>query len=135
MMRRPFWPSVAALSVLLVGCTDGAIAQEYAVWEPAPGQEVGPETQTVEILLRERSCASGRSAEGRIFEPAVDYGEDEVVVTIAVRMLDGEQDCQGNPVTPYTLRLEEPLGDRALLDGASGHPSTPDVDAARTVVE
>jgi len=55
-----------------------------------------------------------QSADGRI-EAEVRYGEDAVEVSIGVRPLGGDQDCQGNRVTPFDLELSEPLGDRELL--------------------
>lgn len=77
--------------------------------------EPGPETDTLPIFVHERQCASGQPATGRILEPVVDYGEDEVTVTIMVRTIGGE--CPSNPLTPFTIQLDEPLGDRVLVDG------------------
>lgn len=98
-----------------------------AEWEPAPGQELTPDTQEVEILVREIGCADGDSAEGRIEEPEVEYTSDAVIVTIRVRAKGGDVTCPGNPLTPYVLELEEPMGERELLDGGPGPPSPPRV--------
>jgi hypothetical protein len=43
-------------------------------------------------------------------------------VTIFVRRLEVPARCPGNPETPYTLRLERPLGDRTLADGGTIPP-------------
>jgi hypothetical protein len=101
---------------------------EVADWEPAVGQTLTPATQTIEILVHERTCASGDSAEGRIQEPAVQYQQDAVIVTIKVKPKTEGQDCPDNPLTPFTLELEEPLGDRPLLMGGRGEPKAPDAD-------
>lgn len=85
-----------------------------AYWEVDSNAMLDPSTTRVPLRVRERSCASGRSANGRV-EAEVRYGEDSVEVTIGVRPLGGDQDCQGNPVTPFDLELTEPLGDRQLL--------------------
>lgn len=77
------------------------------------------------LLVRERACASGQSAEGRIDDPDVDYRRDSVVITVEVRQRSSSEDCPGNPETPYLLRLEEPVGDRRLLDGGRRPPAPP----------
>ena len=85
-----------------------------AEWEVERDATLDRGTTRVPLRVRERSCASGRSADGRI-EAEVRYGEDAVEVSIGVRPLGGDQDCQGNRVTPFDLELSEPLGDRELL--------------------
>lgn len=85
-----------------------------AQWELDADAEVGPESSTVPILVNEVQCASGRSAEGRI-EVAVDYRADEVEFDVGVRPRGGDQDCPTNPTTPYTVELDEPLGDRSIV--------------------
>lgn len=78
-----------------------------------------PPTSTdtmVSLVVEERACASGRSAEGRIV-PAIEYTETAILVTVFVERLTGGQDCQGNPATPYDLELTEPVGDRAVIPG------------------
>ena len=118
---------VPALALIAVGCSVFQPA-EVADWEPAPGQILTSDTQTIEILVHERACASGASADGRIQEPAVEYQQSAVIVTIKVKPKIGGQDCPDNPLTPFTLELEEPLGDRPLLLGGRGEPRTPDAD-------
>lgn len=86
---------------------------------------VGPETTEVPLLVNESACASGQSARGRIQEPDVDYRTDAVVVTIRVEQRSGSEDCPSNPDTPYLLRLDEPLGNRTLLDGGKRPPAPP----------
>jgi hypothetical protein len=43
-------------------------------------------------------------------------------VAMFVRPLDGPATCPSNPPTPYTLRLDGPLGDRTLADGGTMPP-------------
>lgn len=69
------------------------------------------------LLVMERRCASGRSADGRIDLDELSLTEDQVRVRVSVRPPPGDaQDCQGNPWTPYTIDLGEPLGDRTVVD-------------------
>ena len=73
----------------------------------------------IAAFVHERACASGASAEGRIAPPVIVYGDRAIVVTFATRPLGGGQDCQSNPPTPHEFELEEPLGERTLLDGSA----------------
>lgn len=71
----------------------------------------------VDLLVMERRCASGRSADGRIDLDELTLTDDEVRVRVSVRPPPGDgQDCQGNPWTPLTIDLGEPLGGRTILD-------------------
>ena len=118
---------MVGVSTLLVACS-AFQAGEIAFWEPGRGQLITEETRSLEILVRERACASGQPAEGRIQRPSIDYREDAVVVTIRVRPRPGGQTCPGNPVTPYTLELSEPLEGRQLLMGTERGELRPDAD-------
>ena len=95
-----------------------------AEWRLA-GERPGPEARRLDVLVNEQACASGRSAEGRIREPVIQYDEERIVITFRVEPNAGGQDCQANPDTPYTVELEEPLGDRKLLDGIYYPPIKP----------
>jgi hypothetical protein len=87
---------------------------EPAAWRVDPAAELDPSTRRVPIVVHERSCASGRSADGRITVSA-EYLTDAVRLDVGVRPLGGGQDCQSNPDTPYVAELSEPLGDRAII--------------------
>lgn len=78
----------------------------------------GPDTQTFDALVTERSCASGRSSEGRVVGPEIVRTDEMVLVMFAVRPLPGQFfTCPSNPSTRVPVDLGEPLGDRQLLDG------------------
>lgn len=89
-----------------------------------PTAELSPEASSIDVLLNEVGCTGGQSAEGRITEPEIELTETEVVVTLRVIPPGGAAPCPGNPDTPFTAELSEPLGDRELLDG-SRQPSAP----------
>lgn len=84
-----------------------------------------PTDTELPVLVNENDCASGQTAEGRIHEPDVDYRADAVVVTIRARQGSSSEQCPSNPVTPHLLRLTEPVGSRALLDGGQSPPGPP----------
>jgi hypothetical protein len=77
-----------------------------------------PETRTVELLVHERECASGQTAEGRVELAGLEETAEEVRLLIGVRRLDGAQTCPSNPPTPFTVELSEPLGERAVVDAS-----------------
>jgi hypothetical protein len=83
-----------------------------------------PDAHTLEVLVHERACASGQTAEGRVELVTLDETTDEVGLVIGVRGLDGAQTCPSNPPTPFTVELSEPLGDREVVD-ASVVPARP----------
>jgi hypothetical protein len=75
------------------------------------------------VLVRERNCASGKSATGRIEPPLVESTAENVTVTFGVRPLEGAQSCPYNPETPARLQLPFELGERELLDGSTEPPT------------
>ncbi len=81
-------------------------------------QEPQRSATSLELLVEERACASGRSAEGRI-EVDVDESPDAISLSVGVRRLDGDQECPGNPRTPYRVDLSEPVGDRDIRSSQS----------------
>lgn len=95
----------------------GAVAAPWTL-DRGPAA-LGVDTRRLEIGVRERSCASAHTAEGRIVPPSIAYREDAVVIVIGVVPRPGGQDCPGNPVTPFVVELSEPLGERRLLDGST----------------
>lgn len=83
-----------------------------------------PDTRVLRGFLQERECASGQSPEGRILGPRIEYRVDEVIVTFRVREIGGR--CPSNPSYPVTIALDEPLGDRVLVDGGTGRDAAID---------
>jgi hypothetical protein len=82
------------------------------------------EATSVALLVTERACASGEPATGRIEVVDVARTDSELQVVLGVEQVRGSAACPGNPPTPFTLELEEPLGARTLVD-ASAYPSRP----------
>jgi hypothetical protein len=78
----------------------------------------------IPLLVTEEVCASGRSAEGRIEVLEATLTDSELRLDIGVVPFAGDQECPGNPETPYTLVLDEPLGPRDVVD-AKSQPDRP----------
>jgi hypothetical protein len=102
---------IAALAFYVV---EGRLGDpEPAAWHVDPDAALGPESREVPVIVNEAACASGRSAEGRISADVADV-PNAVRIEIGVRPLGGDQDCLGNPDTPYVVELDEPLGERMI---------------------
>lgn len=83
---------------------------------PAPG----PETTSLQVLMTERECVSGREIGDRLVGPQVVMSDSRVHIAFAAEQPPGDfQDCQGNPETPYTVELPEPLGSRDVVEGTA----------------
>ncbi len=125
MRRIPLLPALLAVALGLVACSpaevilQGGEAAAHARWDvdPEAGQ-LPPEATSVPILVQEVDCASGRPADGRVRVLDVDYGDDRIAVVIGVVPQAGDQACPSNPLTPFLLELDEPLGDRELVNGS-----------------
>jgi hypothetical protein len=91
-------------------------------WIDPAGPPLGRAATEFEALVLERGCASGESSQGRIAPPFVRYEADAVVLTFGVIPKPGAQRCPGNPPGSFRVRLDEPIGDRWLLDGGEYPP-------------
>jgi hypothetical protein len=112
------------LVLMLVACSGAA------TWTHDPDAEIGPDATEFTAWVTERECASGQSSADRIIGPDIQVSSDAIVVTFRVRsLLSGANSCQGNPPTPVTVRLSEPLGDRTILDGGREPPQEPPICA------
>ncbi len=90
---------------------------EPAHWELAFEPDVA--SSELHLLVQERACASGRSAEGRIVVD-VESTADTITLTVSVRPLGGDQECPGNPNTPFVMVLPDRVGDRRIESPSSG---------------
>lgn len=90
-----------------------------AVFRLVPNVVLAPESREVDLLVTETACNSGQDARGRIRVLDLVPAEASVTVLLGVVPRPGDHECPGNPETPFTLELPEPLGDRVLLDGSS----------------
>ena len=108
---------------LRVVLLDGYGPASWALNPAFPAPTAG--TTTLEILVWETGCSSGSLVTGRISAPVIEYTASTVTITLGVRPLPGIQTCPLGPGTPASLRLSQPLGSRALLDGGTVPPAAP----------
>ncbi len=109
--------SSCALRIDLGGLVEASVALD-----PDALPEAGDDR--ISLLVTESACNSGDPATGRV--ELVELVETETTVEIVIGVRPNVPDdgspsvhtCQGNPATPFTVELEEPLGDRMILDAA-----------------
>lgn len=92
-----------------------------------------PGDTTVDVLVTEQGCASGREMGDALRGPQLIETDDAVVVAFAVVPVAGSAACPDNPPAAATVELSEPLGERWIYDGlhfppkpliATGDPRT-----------
>lgn len=84
-----------------------------------------PAATELELDIYERACASGEPADGRVEVVEQAVTDEEVRLVVGVQPPPGgPQNCPSNPPTHVTIELDEPLGDRTIVD-ASTLPSQP----------
>lgn len=109
--------SLALVILALSGCATPAGGSSTAVWVLAPGEAVSAESASIDVLVSRLGCNSGVT--GAVNQPVVEATDDEIVITFTVSPEDAEfADCQGNDQVEYVIELDDPVGDRALVDGA-----------------
>ena len=82
-----------------------------------PDSMPDPGDTTVDVLVSELGCASGREMGDALRGPQVIETDNAVVVAFAVEPIAGSATCPGNPWTAVTIELSEPLGQRWVYDG------------------
>ncbi len=104
---------VGGVAAVLAGCAgpDG----DVATWELR--SPVDESSRSLDVLVTRLGCASGVT--GDVLAPRVEYEDDRIVVIIDVeRFTEGAADCQDNDAVPDVVELDEPVGDREVVDGA-----------------
>ncbi|WP_458108415.1 hypothetical protein M1D51_02595 [Arthrobacter sp. R3-55] len=97
-----------------------------------PAQPRSLASNHLALLVTEISCNSGQDAEGRLEVAQLVETASTVEVVVGVRPSGaGMKTCQGNPPTPLTILLKQPLGDRKVLNTAPFQPREIAVPAAR----
>lgn len=116
-MVRSGKPALLALAGLaLAGCTS-APPPGVGVWHLTEPAAVTPSSVSVALGVQRLECSSGVT--GDVLDPVVTYEDDRVVISTPVAPLpEGGYDCSGNDTVVIEVRLDEPLGDRELVDAA-----------------
>lgn len=107
---------VAALVVGLAGGCRASVDNASVTLDPARPPD--PASSELHVLVTERDCNSGDDAEGRVELVSLDEDDEAVTFSVGVRPHNKPANCPSNPPTPFTIVLNEPLGDRDVLDGS-----------------
>lgn len=88
-------------------------------WVLAPSSlPLDPAATSLDILATERECVGGQEMGDRLVEPQVVMTAEKVRVVLAAEPPPGEAfECPGNPETPLTVELPQPIGDREVIEG------------------
>ena len=87
-------------------------------WRLDPTHELSADDTVLRILVMEQTYAGGKRANGRVLDPDLYEDEHELILTMFVTPLEGFLVRSQNPETPVRIVLAEPVGGRALIDGA-----------------
>ena len=83
-----------------------------------PDSPPNPHSNTIDVLVTEAACASGREMDDALLGPQVVETDTAVIVAFAaIPLYDRLVKCPGNPSTPVTIELSQPLGNRTIYDG------------------
>ena len=120
--------STAAGAVLLLTVASLASCAEkkqddssVASWDLQTPQRLDSTTTELAAVVTRIGCSSG--VEGTPQEPKIEYGDTEVTITFRISPRIDDGTCQGTAGVPVTIELDEPLGDRSLVDGEC-HPGS-----------
>jgi hypothetical protein len=94
-------------------------------WRLDPEFEVNPDQAEVHLLVTEQTQATGTPAEDRLLAPDLYVGADELVLRLYIRALEGYTGRTRRYETAVTVMLPEPVGERAIVDGALYEPPGP----------
>ena len=102
--------------MVLLASACGSGDGDPAVWAVDPTSPTTESSQTFTALVMRIGCAGGRTSE--VFDPNIDADDDEIIITFTVAPISGDQECPSNDAVPFVVELDEPIGDRRLVDGA-----------------
>lgn len=103
----PYWLASSARSPLG--------EPQPATWRLMPVVPVARDTTKLNLMITEQDCDYGVRPESAVDAPQVEYRPEAVVVTVSVRTFPGT--CPGDENSFRVVTLEQPLGDRQLIDG------------------
>ncbi len=88
-----------------------------------PAAEVNERTTSLNLLATERECASGQAPVDREIVPVVAETDRHIEIVVLVEPVEGGAECPSNPAFPITIELDQPVGERRIMDMAF-EPST-----------
>ena len=107
-------------------CQLAPLLDDGSAWVDVSAPDGGLDRTTTEptVDVTERECASGRDPSEFLHDPHVVETDESVTVYWTSEPPRGAGNCMGSLPVEETLSLDEPLGDRELLDGSVYPPRT-----------
>lgn len=91
-------------------------SSDIATWSLPPGAAVTGSSDSFTAQVTRLACNDG--ATGVVLPPNISITESEVVVTFTVESIPpGPHDCPGNNEVAFLVSLNQPIGQRVLIDG------------------
>lgn len=105
-----------AVSASVTSACSGGGEPGEATWVVDPSDPPSEQSESFTALVTRRACSGGET--GEVLEPVVESDAEQVTITFTVApMPDGVYTCDGNNSVPYRVVLDEPLGEKTLVDG------------------
>jgi len=90
---------------------------DTATWQIGTPASVDNTSTEIEVEVTRLACSSGVT--GNTLPPVVSYEPHQIVIHIDVEPFgDAGGNCQGNNPVPVVVTLDEPVGERTLVDGS-----------------
>lgn len=91
-------------------------------WRLDPEFEISSDQSELHLLVTEQTQATGVLADDRLLAPDLHVGAEELVLRLYVKALEGYTGRTRRYETAVTVKLPEPVGERAVVDGALYEP-------------
>lgn len=118
-LTTDLWPgwAVGAQSSCALTVDLGGLGVPFIALDPAA--PASADASSLSLLVLDPSCGGDTDMPGRIEVVSIDQTETEVRLLLGVQPLPhGAYDCPGFPPTPFMVELDEPLGDRTIIDAS-----------------
>ncbi|WP_345474389.1 hypothetical protein QMQ05_07755 [Glutamicibacter ectropisis] len=125
---RVLFGGVLLAGLAITGCSTPTADTVNAQWSLIDSTLVTPASTKLELGVMRIACSSGNT--GEVTGTQVDYSATTISIGIVVEPLeDKPQSCQSNETVPFTLELEEPVGQRTLIDASCAREDQPADDS------
>lgn len=89
----------------------------YALsWTVDPATALDATTTLIPLIVTDTRCSGGTSPQERLLPPKITYSDESIGIAILATPLQGFQACPMAPTASVTVTLDQPLGDRTLVD-------------------
>ena len=113
--------------------TVGELGDDINIVELRLDGDPNPNSNTIELLLKERNCVGGEPIGDRLIGPEILETPTAVYVAFGAFSWTERSSCPGNPSMPFAVELETPLAGRVIIDGRTNVPITTSAPGADPV--